>query len=321
MRAVPCRATVPTRNGPHASIVGAPTLRLCSLLGLGLAIGVSAASAQQMEDVEIETVSVVDGVYMLVGQGGNIGVSVGDDGIILIDDQYAPLTDKIIAAVRALTDRPILFVLNTHWHGDHTGGNENLGSAGAIIVAHENVRRRMSTEQFQEMFDSTTPPAPDAALPVVTFTDSVTFHLNDERIEVLHVDPAHTDGDSVVFFRHANAVHLGDLYFAGRFPFIDVSSGGSVDGMIRGVERVLGEIDAATRIIPGHGRLSKPAGLREYLDMLRTVRDRVRREINAGKSLEEVKATAPTRGYGDSWGQGFISAEVFVEILYSSLSN
>jgi len=190
------------------------------------------AQAPDFSKVEIVAHKVSEGLYMLQGAGGNIAVSVGEDAVFLVDDQYAPLTPKIKAAVAALTDKPIKFVLNTHWHGDHTGGNENLGSGGTLIVAHDNVRRRMSTEQFNAFFNRKTPPAPKAALPVVTFAESVRFHINGEEIHAFHVPPAHTDGDSIVHFTRANVIHTGDLFFNGLYPFIDVASGGGIDGMI-----------------------------------------------------------------------------------------
>ena len=191
-------------------------------------------------------------------------MSVGKSGTYLIDDQYAPLSDKILAAIKAITPDPVRFVVNTHWHGDHTGGNENMGKAGALLVAHENVRRRMSTEQFMAAMGRKIPPSPEEALPVVTFTDAMTFHWNGDEIRVYHVPPAHTDGDSIVHFVKADVVHMGDIFFNGGYPFIDTSSGGRVDGVIEAADRVLAGIGEKTRIIPGHGPLGsegRPAGL------------------------------------------------------------
>lgn len=302
-------------------VAGRSLASAAALVALLVALSVSPhAAARQMEDVEIETVPVADGIYMLVGQGGNIGVSVGDDGVILVDDQYAPLTDRIRAAIAEISDRPIRFVLNTHWHGDHTGGNENLGEAGALIVAHDNVRERMSTEQFIEFMDRRVPASPDTALPVVTFNDAVTLHLNDEEIHAFHVDPAHTDGDSIVVFRKANAVHMGDIFFRGTYPFIDLSSGGSVDGMIAAAARVLEMTEPGTPIIPGHGPLGDRADLEAYHDMLRTIRDRVAAMVEEGKSLEEVIAAAPTAEFDAAMADGFIGPEQFLGIVYESLS-
>ena len=249
-----------------------------------------------------------------------MGLCVGEDGAFLIDDQFAPLTDKIRATIAKITDKPLKFVLNTHWHGDHTGGNENLGQAGALIVAHENVRKRMSTKQFIKAFNRESPASPKVALPAVTFTDSVTLHLNDEDIHAFHVAPAHTDGDSIVHFKKANVMHLGDTFFNGMYPFIDVSSGGSVDGVIASATRVLEIADADTKIIPGHGPLSNEKELEAYRDMLQTVRDRVKKLKDAGKTAAEVVASLPTKDFDEKWGGGFMKAAPFTQFVYESLN-
>ncbi|HEX6199870.1 MAG TPA: MBL fold metallo-hydrolase [Thermoanaerobaculia bacterium] len=298
-------------SGPLAAIVAAlllaasPTPRLLA--------------QQDMSDVEIETHLAGDGVWMLVGRGGNIGVSAGEDGVFLIDDQYAPLTEKIRAAVAKINDRPIRFVLNTHWHGDHTGGNENLGRAGALIVAHDNVRERMSVEQFMERFDRTVPPSPPAALPVITYTDAVTFHLNGDEIHAFHVAPAHTDGDSVVHFRKANVLHMGDVFFHGMYPFIDLGSGGSARGVLDAVNRALELADEKTKVIPGHGPLADKAALTAYRDMLADVIGKVEALAAEGKSLEEVQAAKPSAAYDEAWGGGFIGPDVLVAAVYESV--
>ncbi len=285
-----------------------------------LVLGLPPAFAQQnFDEVQIETVPVADGLFMLVGSGGNIGLSVGADGAFLIDDQYAPLTDKIKAAVSAQTDQPIRFVVNTHWHGDHTGGNEHMGEAGAIIVAHENVRKRMSTEQFLKAFNMRRPPSPPGALPVVTFTDAVTFHWNGDDIRVFHVAPAHTDGDAVIHFQKANVIHAGDTFFNGMYPFIDTSTGGSLDGMIAAADRILALADDATKIIPGHGPLANKADLIAYRDMLDTVRARIREMIQAGKTRDEVVAAKPTADLDAAWGKGFLQPDVWVGIVYDAM--
>ena len=244
----------------------------------------------------------------------------GVDAAFLIDDQYAPLTPKVKAAVAALTSKPVRFVLNTHWHLDHTGGNKDLGESGTLIVAHENVRKRMTTEQFLEAFGMKVPPADPAALPVVTFNDTVTFHLNGEEIYAFHVPPAHTDGDCIVQFRKANVLHGGDTFFNGMYPFIDLSSGGSVDGMIAAADRMLALAGEGTKIIPGHGPLGTKADLKAYRDMLATSRDRVAALVKAGKTLEQVMAAKPLADLDAKWGQGFLKADPFVSILYKDLS-
>jgi len=284
------------------------------------AAAVPARGQGETEEVTIEVVPVASGVSMLVGRGGNIGVSAGPDGVFLVDDQYAPLTEKIRAAVATIDSRPIRFVLNTHWHGDHTGGNENLGKAGTLIVAHDNVRVRMSSEQFLAAFDETVPASPKEALPVVTFNDTVTFHLNGEEIHAFHVPPAHTDGDSVVHFRNADVIHAGDLFFNGMYPFIDVSTGGDVDGMIAAAGRILELAGDGTKIIPGHGSLATRADLARYRDMLAGVRAAVAAQVAAGRSREETVAAKPTAPFDEAWGGGWMDPGTFTGIVYDSLT-
>jgi cyclase len=290
---------------------------------LAVAVVLLAAPAfsqqQDFSAVEVKAEKVADGIYMLTGRGGNIGLSVGKSGTYLIDDQYAPLSDKVLGAVRAITPDPVRFVVNTHWHGDHTGGNENMGKAGALLVAHENVRRRMSTEQFTAAFNSKTPPSPEGALPVVTFADAITFHWNGDEIRVYHVPPAHTDGDAVVHFVKANVVHTGDLFFNGGYPFVDVSSGGRIDGVIAAAERILGGIDDTTRIIPGHGPVGTKADLQAYRNVLKTLRDRIAKLKAEGKGRDEVIAAKPTAEHDASWGTGFMKGDVFTGLVFDSL--
>lgn len=300
--------------------------RLSSLLpGLWIlafvALAPGAFAQQNFDNVQIEVIDVADNVYMLVGSGGNIGVSAGDDGVFIIDDQYAPLTDKIKAAIATKSDQPIRFVVNTHWHGDHTGGNENMGEAGAVLVAHENVRKRMSVDQFLEAFGNTVPASPPGALPVITFTDAITFHWNGDDLYVFHVEPAHTDGDAIIHFKEANAFHMGDTYFNGFYPFIDVSSGGAIDGMVAAADRVLALADDATKIIPGHGPLSNKAELQAYRDMLATARDRIHALISEGKSQEEVVAAKPTSDLDAEWGDGFMQPDQWVGLVYQSMAD
>jgi cyclase len=273
------------------------------LVVLGL-VSLTQPQPQDFSKVEIKTEKLADGLHVLFGAGGNIGVSSGPDGVLVIDDDYAPLTDKILAAIKAISPQPVRFVLNTHWHGDHTGGNENLGKAGSVIVAHDNVRRRLSTEQFVAAFNLKVPASPQAALPVITYPQELTFHLNGDELHAVHVTPAHTDGDSFVHFRKARALHMGDTFFNGMYPFIDLSSGGSVDGMIAAADIGLKMADDCTRIIPGHGPVGDVAALRAFGNVLVTVRDRVQKLKSAGRTLEEVIATNPTADLDPMWGKG-----------------
>jgi glyoxylase-like metal-dependent hydrolase (beta-lactamase superfamily II) len=277
-------------------------------------------AAQNFDTVQVRTIKAGEGVYMLQGLGGNIGVSSGPDGVILVDDQYAPLTEKIRAALAGLNPGPIRFILNTHWHSDHTGGNENFGKGGVVIVAHENVRRRMSVAQFVTSFPQAVPASPSVALPVVTFTDAVTFYYNGDSISAFHVPPAHTDGDVIVWFRHANVIHMGDTFFNGRYPLVDLASGGASEGFIVAADRVLALCDANTKVIPGHGPLGDRVALQAFRTMMATVRDRIKQAIAAGRTLDQVKAAKPTADFDVVWGTGRITPALFVEILYQDLS-
>ncbi|MCZ6463534.1 MAG: MBL fold metallo-hydrolase [Proteobacteria bacterium] len=285
-----------------------------------LAALAAAAAAQDFERVEIETTDLGGGVFLLIGRGGNLAVSTGADGAILVDDQFAPLTERILAAVNALGGGPVRFVLNTHWQGDHTGGNENLGGRGVLIVAHENVRERMGTEQFMAAFGRRVPPAPAGALPVVTFSDRLTLHWNGQEIRVVHVAPAHTDGDSLVHFRSANVLHMGDTFFGGMYPFIDLSSGGSIEGVIAAAEAGLALADDKTRIIPGHGPLADRADLASYRDMLVRVRDRVAAARAEGRDEAAVVAARPSADLDEEWSRGFVKPDDFVRTVYRSLA-
>ncbi len=282
-------------------------------------VTVASAEEDRFAGVEIKTQQVAEGIYMLVGEGGNIGVSVGEDGVFMIDDQFAPLTEKIMTAIAALSDQPIRFLLNSHWHYDHTGGNENLGKQGVVIVAHDNVYERMSKDTEIAAFNSVVPAAPRVALPVITFNDNVTFRLNGEEIRVRHYRNSHTDGDSVIHFTDANVIHTGDLWFNGLYPFIDVSSEGSVNGLISSVKTIIALADDNTRIIPGHGPLSDKQGLQGYLEMLETVKDRMNKLIAEGKSLEEIIELKPNADYDEALGKAFINPEQFLRIVYGSL--
>ena len=292
-----------------------PSLRLpFAALVASFALSLPAA-AQNFDKAEIKAEKLSPTTYVLYGVGGNIGLSVGDDSVFVIDDQFAPLTEKITAAIKTITGKPVQFVLNTHWHGDHTGGNENFGKAGALIVAHENVRKRMSTDQFIELLKSKAAASPKIALPVVTFTRDITFHLNGDEILAFHVPNAHTDGDAIVHFKNSNVVHMGDTFFNGLYPFIDSSSGGNPDGVINAADRVLALIDDKTRIIPGHGPVCGKADLKVYRDMLSTVNGRVKAMLKDGKKLADILAATPSAEYDEKWGKAFISPGRFIEML------
>ncbi len=288
--------------------------RIGRLVAGVLLLGVAPSlRAQNFDTIQVRSVLVAGSVHMLQGAGGNIGLVVGNDAVFVVDDQFAPLTPKVLAAIKAITPDPVKFVLNTHWHFDHTGGNENMGKAGALIFAHENVRRRMSTGQLIEALNRTEPASPHGALPVVTFTDTVTFHLNGDSIVVFHVAPAHTDGDAIVYFTKANVVHTGDVFVSAGFPFVDLSSGGSIDGIIRAAERIMVTTNAQTKIIPGHGPLTDRARVKEYHDMLYVLRDRMRKEIAAKHTIEQVLASKITAEYDAAWPA---NRERFLRILY-----
>ncbi len=287
------------------------------LLGSMLIVAAAPCAAQRnLDDVEIQTTVVAPGIYLLQGRGGNIGLSVGPDGAFIVDDQFAPLTEKIQAAIRTVTDQDVKFVLNTHWHGDHTGGNENMGKAGAMIVAHENVRKRLNPEEFRNIVGNSNQAPPDA-LPVVTFTEGITFHWNGETIRVTHVAHGHTDGDAFVHFANADVIHMGDLFFNGRYPFVDMNSGGGIDGVINAANQVLAVAGSNTKIIPGHGALAGADELRAYRDMLITVRDRVQVMVNDGASEEEVMQAGVTSDLDAVWGA---NPGRFVGAVYQSLN-
>ena len=289
------------------------------IAAMALAAALPALAQQDFSKVEIRTTRLGESTYMMQGAGGNLGLSIGEDAVFLIDDQFAPLTEKIQAAISRLTPKPVRFVLNTHWHGDHTGGNENFGKAGAIVVAHENVRSRMGAEQFIELMKMTEKASPKAALPIVTFASSVTFHLNGDEIRVFHVPKAHTDGDAIVHFVKSDVVHMGDVYFNGMYPFIDTSSGGSIRGTIAACDRALGIVSDSTKVIPGHGPLSNKAELKAYRDMLAAVADRIGKLVADGRKEAEILAANPTAEFDAKWGAGFMKPPRFVQMVVMDL--
>jgi glyoxylase-like metal-dependent hydrolase (beta-lactamase superfamily II) len=289
------------------------------LLLAALAVASPVAAQQDFSKVEIKAQELAPGVAVLFGSGGNIGVSYGADGTILIDDQYAPLTTKVQAAVSALGAQPVKFLINTHWHGDHSGGNENLGKAGAVIMAHDNVRVRMASDQqtrFGEVKAS-----PKVALPVVTYSEGLKLHLNGEEVRVIAVAPAHTDGDSVIHWTKSNVIHMGDLFMLQiSFPFVDRGSGGDVRGFVAAADKVLAIADDQTKIIPGHGAIATKADLQNHRNMIATVIAKVEAGIAAGQTLDQIKASNPADGFGVN-PKGFISADAFVETVYNNLKS
>jgi glyoxylase-like metal-dependent hydrolase (beta-lactamase superfamily II) len=293
-------------------------LVLCMLFLLD---NVPSSQAQKFKDVEI-IVNQLDnnGTYMLVGKGGNIGVSVGEDGVLLIDSQFKQLTEKILSAINnRITDKPVKFLINTHWHQDHTGGNENFVNNGAIIIAQENVRERLNTEQVIDFLNKTFKASPLKALPTITYNDSITFYLNDDKIDVYHLPNAHTDGDSIIYFNKRNIIHTGDMYVNGRYPFIDHSSGGSIDGLITGIEKIISTIDHETKIIPGHGLLSNLDELQDYLIMLKDIRQQVLIMINNGATLDEIIKSDITAKYDKLYSDNFINSGDFLGFVYNDL--
>jgi cyclase len=291
------------------------------LFTVALVTAPAAAQQQDFSKVEIKVEQVAPGVAVLFGAGGNIGLSHGADGNVLIDDQFAPLVPKIEAAVKTVDPDPIRFVINTHWHGDHTGGNERFGGAGAVIVAHDNVRQRMSVDVFSRQMNQTIKATPKAGLPVVTFAQGVSFHLNGDRIQVEHVPHAHTDGDALVYWTGANVLHMGDTFFhKATFPFIDRESGGSIDGMIVAAKRGLSLVKPGGKVIPGHGPVASREELQAYHDMLVDIRGKVAAGVRAGRTKAAVVASKPAAPYaGTVASDGFITPDRFVETMYDEL--
>ena len=283
--------------------------RLVYTITVAIALFLCIAAWAQMDftRIKINTTHVTGNIYMLEGAGGNIGVSVGPDGILLVDDQFAPLAEKIRNALKELGEGPLKFLVNTHFHGDHTGGNVVFGKE-AHIISHTNVRKRLQME-----FPS------KEGLPVVTFDDSLSIHFNDEEIRVIHFPHSHTDGDSVIFFTGSNVVHMGDLFFSGRFPYVDLNNGGDVEGLIKHIEQLLAELPPDVKLIPGHGPLSDIDDLKTYHQTLVATTDMIRNQIEAGKSLEEIKAAGLPKKWR-SWGAGFISTGRWIEIVHRSLA-
>lgn len=298
-------------------VLVAGVLSVAPLMALPLAPGSSMAASRPEEAVQ--AVPVRGSIAMITGEGGNIGVLTGPDGTFLIDDKFAPLTEKIRAALRAIGGTDPRFVFNTHYHADHTGGNENFGKAGATIVSHQNVRRWLQQGTTVEAFQMTTPPAPAAALPVITFSKEVRFHLNGESIDVIHLPAAHTDGDSLVVFQPANVIHTGDAWFNGFYPFIDTAHGGTLQGAIAAVDTILNLANDDTLIIPGHGPLGDRNSLQAYRTMLVTVQERLVPLKARGLTAAQAVAAQPLADLEPTWGKGLFSSDRWIEIIWGGL--
>ncbi len=300
-----------------------------SIRNLAVAVAVAVAVslplttvAQDFSQVEFRQVPVMDGLVMLQGAGGNIAASGGADGLLIIDDDYEGLGDKLLTSLKTLNPEGPEFVLNTHWHFDHAGNNRLLGRTGAIIVAHEKVRERLQAGGMIKALNTKVEPADKSALPVVTYENAMTVHWNGWKLSLEHASQAHTDGDTVVYFYQGadlKAVHTGDLFFNGFYPFIDASSGGSARGMVDGVAAILARIDNDTRVIPGHGPLASKADLQVYYDFLKTVVDRIESLKRQGKSIEQVIEAEPLAEFEAEWGDGFLKTKDWIQIVYGSL--
>ncbi len=291
--------------------------------GLVLLLSVSLTSPLQAQDwskVRIHTVPLAENLYVLAGGGGNIALLVGEDGALMVDTGFEQLAEKITEAVGEVSKNPVRMVINTHWHFDHVGGNEHLAKTGAVIVAHKSTRKLMTEKRFIAVIDREMEPSPAAALPVITFDSPLTFHWNGEKVDVFPIEPAHSDGDCLVFFRTANVLHVGDTCFNGMYPFMDVNAAGSLDGMVAALDRALTLTDDKTTVIPGHGRLLNSVELKTYRDMLATVRDRVRALIDQGKSRAEIIAEKPTKEFDDRWGQSWLDADTWVGLVFDGMT-
>ena len=300
-----------------------PKLLVVAVLGL---TSLALAQQQDFSKVQIKVTKVSGNIYMLQGAGGNIAASVGEDGIVIVDDEFAPLADKIATALKdiGVTDKPVRFVINTHYHGDHTGGNLPFGSKGSTIIAQDNVRKRLASGSKggnggAMVFEQK--PEQKAALPIITFDHDVTVHLNGEDIRALHYPAGHTDGDAIIFFPKANVVHMGDDYVRYGFPFIDVTAGGSVQGMIAACEGAIAQLPADVKVIPGHGELSKVNEVREYIRMLKETSAAVQNELNAGKGLDQIKKDKVLAPWEKQYASKSLTTDLFIETLYNSLTN
>ena len=294
--------------------------KLYTPLILLFVVATACGQQQNFDTVRVRSVKVAESIYMLKGSGGNIGVFTGREGLFMIDDQYAPLSDKITAAIKAIDQGSIRFLVNTHLHGDHSGGNDNFAKVpGLTIVAHDQVRERMMKENVNKVMNRTTPPRAKEAWPVVTFANSMNFHLNDEDIELLHFDVGHTDGDVIIHFKNANVYHTGDAFVRYGFPFIDISSGGGINGFIVTLDKLLNLLDSNSKIIPGHGELATKADVKAFRDMVADIRDQVAKAQKSGKKNEDIAGMGITAKYDAQWGNGFLKGKDFVMMVAENL--
>ena len=293
--------------------------KIVSALFVLIAGIMSLATPGQAVEEKIIPIPVTEQIYMIVGEGGNIGLFIGGDGTFLIDDQFAPLTEKIVAAIKSVGGDYPKFLINTHYHGDHTGGNEKLGQKGTLIFSHDNVRERLKTGSFIEAFNMKKAGISKEGLPVVTFSEDISFHLNGDTIRAIHVPHAHTDGDSFIYFEKANVIHAGDFFFNGFYPFIDVTHGGSLKGMIKAVDKVLSLADESTEIIAGHGPKGDKEQLTGYRQMLGTAYERLRKLKAEGKTANEAVAAKPLADLEATWGNGLFNSDRWIELIYSGV--
>jgi glyoxylase-like metal-dependent hydrolase (beta-lactamase superfamily II) len=272
--------------------------------------------------LELNTTKLTDGIYVIHGSGGNVILFIGNDGIILVDDQYAPVTEKMKSVIANITNKPIKFVINTHWHPDHVGGNERLGEAGAIIISHENVRKRLNQNQFFEMINQTIPALSKKGLPLITFSDNMTFYQNNDEIKISYLDNGHTDGDSAVYFTKNNVIHVGDDFSDRAYPFIDLSTGGSIDGLISSLLSIISMINNDTKVVAGHSGISNQTKVKDYANMLIDVRSVISEMITEGKSLAKIIQLKPTSQYDTTYNDySFIDPNDFVTNIYESLKS
>lgn len=293
-----------------------------NLLFVLMAISFSSLAQQNFDTVKIQPIKIKDNLYMLKGSGGNMGLLTGKDGNLLIDDQFAPLSEKIKAAIQSLDSNPLKYLINTHLHGDHTGGNDNFGKWGATILAQEHVRERLSKEQYNARFKTTTPPRDPIALPVITFDDKIRLHLNGEDIEVFHFNEgSHTDGDAIIHFKTSNVFHTGDVFVRYGYPFIDYSSGGSANGFIIVLDKFLAVLNDQSVIIPGHGELATKADVKKFRDRMADIRDQIAAALKKGKKVEDIPSLGITDKYDADWGKGFLKGKDFVLMIAEELAN